>query len=87
MFEFQQRILRSATIGIEELKLDSRVLKHLNQDGTLKTPKPEDFRKMMQDINDAFCSRDPKNEQLYRYKKPALVLDKALIGWHADMSQ
>jgi hypothetical protein len=87
MFEFQQRILRSAAIGIEELKLDGRVLKHLNQDGTLKTPKPEDFRKMMQDINDAFCSRDPKDEQLYRYKNPALVLDKALIGWHADMSQ
>ena len=87
MFEFQQRILSSATNGIEELRLDTRVSKHLNQDGTLKTPKPEDFRKMMQDINDAFWSRDPKNEQLYRYQNPALALDKALIGWHADMSQ
>jgi hypothetical protein len=85
VFEFQRRILLSATNGIEELKLNPLVSKHLNRDGTLKTPKPEDFRQMMQDINDAFWSRDPKNEQLYQYETPTLVLDTALIGWRSDV--
>jgi hypothetical protein len=85
MFEFQRRILSSPINGIEQLRSNPLVSKHLNPNGTLKTPKPEDLRKMMQDINDAFWSRDPKNEQLYRYPGPALVLDKALIGWHADV--
>jgi hypothetical protein len=46
---------------------------------------PESLKAVHQDLNDAFWSRDPKNEQLYQYETPTLVLDKALIGRRSDV--
>lgn len=46
---------------------------------------PANLEAFHQDLNDAFWSRDPKNDQLCRYETPTLVLDKALIGWRSDV--
>jgi hypothetical protein len=48
---------------------------------------PANLEAFHQDLNDAFWSRTPKTSSFTGTKTGALVLDKALIGWHADMSQ
>ena len=83
-FLFELRILESTTPGIDQLLQDDLVAKYVNPDKTIRRPKMDEFKAMMEDINGAFVRRNPTDEQRSKYPGPREVLQKALSGWESS---